>query len=406
MLNIELLQVFCDKTARGLEDLRSHFPEAIEFGGLSQTVDFIDVITRLWTMWNVRGTQHHHRHRIHEMQPYTTTDDTRFLFMESFLKWAECWYAKTKGVKKAPSLTNDTFKALISTLSGVKDLVRYLLTDCGAEYVLTSKISNDVIEGRFGSYRGISGSSYLISVTEVFESQAKLQLSGYLKAHRVLFGTTKFERPSIQKSSDPVSENELISWFRENVSYAVRFPEALNSRENSVLQFIAGYCAFKICRKISCTDCRNLLKMAEEFVYEFEPGAELSLLTRLNRGGLAYPSGFTITVARYCYFVFSILTCADNLDLFLKATDEHRSAVKFLTKDMLQQQCPALMDENCDSCSVSFSGLAKLLITVCTNTLLNGFQRQKNDEISSSKRKLGCAKLTGAKKLKKLKKAE
>ena len=40
-------------------------------------------------------------------------------------------------------------------------------------------------------------------------------------------------------------------------------------------------------------------------------------------------------------------------------------------------------------CSVSFSDMVNLLLKVCTNALLNGFQLHKNDVLSRRRRSLG-----------------
>lgn len=160
--------------------------------------------------------------------PVGSSDDKRLSFMENFRIWVVKWQEDNRGKKKSLSLTNDTFKPLIRTLAGVKYLFMYLPDECSAEFVLTAKISNDITEGRFGSYRGLSASSYLILLAEVFESQGKLYVIGYLRAHRILFGTATWDRNSTEVSLRPVSEQELVKWFRKNANPEKRFPEQLN----------------------------------------------------------------------------------------------------------------------------------------------------------------------------------
>lgn len=64
-------------------------------------------------------------------------------------------------------LTTDTFTAIQRVNKETPDLIKYLLSTEGVEYILTAKISNDVTEGRFGMYRNLAGSNYLVSVPEV-----------------------------------------------------------------------------------------------------------------------------------------------------------------------------------------------------------------------------------------------
>ncbi len=159
-------------------------------------------------------------------------------------------------------------------------------------------------------------------------------------------------------------------------------PDQLSEKEEAILTFIAGYCAFKIARRINCECCKNAVKQNRKLHYEIDSGSEMALIVKLNRGALSFPTGFTRTICRYCYFVYSVLTKASNQDLFLKANDDHRRAVKVITMEVISKQLSALMEDSCPDCVVPNSNLAERLVSVCTNTLLNGFQRKKNDEIS------------------------
>ena len=108
---------------------------------------------------------------------------------------------------------------------------------------------------------------------------------------------------------------------------------------------------------------------------------------KLNRGGLSIPTGLTRTVCRYCYLVFSMLTAASSQDLFLKGTKSQRDALIQIAFNFLSRQCENLMSETCQRCLIPVSSLSKMLLKVCANTMLNGFQRKKNDEISRKKRR-------------------
>ena len=46
-------------------------------------------------------------------------------------------------------------------------LIKYLLQECELCYVLLGKFQTDQLESRFGHYRQLSGSNYLVSVQEV-----------------------------------------------------------------------------------------------------------------------------------------------------------------------------------------------------------------------------------------------
>ena len=110
--------------------------------------------------------------------------------------------------------------------------------------------------------------------------------------------------------------------------------------------------------------------------------AQFALIMKLNRGGLSIPTGLTRTVCRYCYLVFSMLTAASSRDLFLKGTKSQRDALIQIAFNFLSRQCENLMSETCQRCLIPVSSLSKMLLKVCANTMLYGFQRKKNDEIS------------------------
>ena len=82
-----------------------------------------------------------------------------------------------------------------------------------------------------------------------------------------------------------------------------------------------------------------------------------------------------------------MLTAASSQDLFLKGTKSQRDALIQIVFNFLSRQCENLMSETCQRCLLPVSSLSKMLLKVCANTMLNGFQRKKNDEISRKKRR-------------------
>ena len=243
---------------------------------------------------------------------------------------------------------------------------------------LLGKISNDPIEGTFGSYRRSSGSTFLVSVPEVLESQAKLRVSGYSQAHKVPFGVSEIEMQKNLATNEKTGETEvLVEWFRENVDPHTSFPDVLGEKDNGILTFVAGYCGFKVSRKLSCKDCVRAIKSERNMLYQLEEESQFALIMKLNRGGLSFPTGFTITVARYCYFVFSIIAAGRGESMFLTGADSHRTLMKILAEEYLTVQCRTLMEYSCDNCGICFGELAKKIILVCFNTLLNGYQRKR-----------------------------
>lgn len=120
--------------------------------------------------------------------------------------------------------------------------------------------------------------------------------------------------------------------------------------------------------------------------------SEFSLISKLDRGSLTYPSGLSLLVSRYSYFVYSILASdPKNEALFLNALVQQSVALKELTKETLLNQCNFIAATTCDECGICLEELAGHLVAVCSNTLLNGFRRKKNDQLRDGKESFGIA---------------
>ena len=62
-------------------------------------------------------------------------------------------------------------------------LIKDLLEQQQFKYVLLDKFQTDNLEARFGQYRMLSGSNYLVSVNEVLQSEKKLKVKNLLKLY-------------------------------------------------------------------------------------------------------------------------------------------------------------------------------------------------------------------------------
>lgn len=120
---------------------------------------------------------------------------------------------------------------------------------------------------------------------------------------------------------------------------------------------------------------------------EINASSAFSLILKLNRGSLTYPTGFS--VARYCYFVYSILASDPKSEaLLLNALVQQSEALKEPTKKTLLNQCNFIAATTCNECGISLEGLARHLVAVCSNALLNGFWRKKTTNCEMEKKAL------------------
>ena len=79
-------------------------------------------------------------------------------------------------------------------------------------YILTGKFQTDNLEVRFGLYRMLSGSNYLVYVIEVLQSEKKLKLKGLLKLYLASKGIIKI-KDFFLEFSDTVSKGHYDKEF-------------------------------------------------------------------------------------------------------------------------------------------------------------------------------------------------
>ena len=96
------------------------------------------------------------------MKPYTSKDDERFLWFDTFLSYLQSW---KKSINERPGdfkptqrnnmfLLLPTFEGLNMSICALKEVVPFLL-DRGFDYVLSEKFCQDDIENYFGRQRAI-----------------------------------------------------------------------------------------------------------------------------------------------------------------------------------------------------------------------------------------------------------
>ena len=204
--------------------------------------------------------------------------------------------------------------------------------------------------------------------------------------------TFKGKRSVFQFPTDPV---RLRAWLksipRKNFAPTkhskiceVHFEERFISRTTSAIRLDGTKAEARLTRpKLASDAIPTLFQM----LYELSAGSELAIIMKLNRGGLSIPTGLTRTVCRYCYLVFSMLTAASSQDLFLKGTKSQRDALIQIAFNFLSRQCENSMSETCHRCLIPVFSLSEMLLKVCATTMLNMFQRKKNDKISRKKQR-------------------
>ena len=84
-----------------------------------------------------------------------------------------------------PGFTEHTSRALHQTCEAITQMSKYLLENCGFNYVLLGKIQSDMIERRFSRIRQLSGANYYISMRQLQESDRKIRSISLLKYSQI-----------------------------------------------------------------------------------------------------------------------------------------------------------------------------------------------------------------------------
>ena len=150
--------------------LKSLGPDCEKLSNWNGTSHFIDIILKLWNMLNVKYVSKGWSKRLEDAFPFNNITDKRLEWISEFALWIKRGkaYNDKNGVG---FLTKYTYFSLSHTVTTLVHFIHYLLTDCDMSYVLLGKFQTDNLELRFGNYRQLSGSNYLVSVKEVLQSE-------------------------------------------------------------------------------------------------------------------------------------------------------------------------------------------------------------------------------------------
>ena len=248
--NVKLaLRIFHETNVAALKCLG---PDCDKLSNWNGTSLFIDIILKLWNMLNVKSVSKGWSKRLEDAFPFYNITDKRLEWMSEFALWIK--RGKEYNDKNGEGfLTKDTYLSLSHTVTTLVHLIHYLLTDCDMSYVLLGKFQTDNLESRFGNYRQLSGSNYLVSVKEVLQSEKKLKVKSLLNLFSSTKGTITI-RDYLINFSDEKKQ-------RCDSNFVDSFPYINISKQNTIddlspLLLVSGYVAHKSISHISCEDCK------------------------------------------------------------------------------------------------------------------------------------------------------
>lgn len=387
--NVKLtVQVFDEKTIAAVED--------------QGTKEFLSIIHRWWTIVNVKHPKKGKHLREIYADPVRSMNQININFLKLFRDWLQSWEDITilDMPKRMGKFSAQTHAALLHTTDTLYKLCHYLLNDLNFTYVLLGSFQTDDLEERFGKFRKMSGCNYHISVKQIIESERKLKVTSLLRLKSKDINV----RDIIVQINNTELETQIAdnSVFFENTDEIIAKSLSLSLDQNTteVIVFIAGYVGYKVSSKFKCLKCKDMLLTSSEMMCEVP---DLDYIKNLNRGGLKYPSQFSVNIAIRIFQIFQILLSDKYEILFLNCSNK-KNLVKSILREAVETesflQDLYFANYQCE-CKTSIFDIYDRIIHIWINILLNNYIKSKTNAIdaqsssSKGKRKLNvlqCAK--------------
>lgn len=358
--------------------------KTMNISDVSGTVTFLEQIISWWHIVNVKSPTKGIHLRQKECNPIRqdSSTDPNLIFLSKFQQWLRAWEELDMPQHgRMGKLSRETCFALSHTTSALITLCDYLLKHHKFHYVLLGKFQTDKLEGRFGQYRKMSGTNYNVAVAQVMESEKKLKIMNVLSMASSKAGplTISALSPSPSESTSKCDSLDYLEKFKEVEEYVME-EEILSKEDENVLIYISGYVAHSIKKKVNCELCLSRISLDKIIEADFPDNCQY--LKILDRGGLKWPTDFTLSVCISTYQVFQALIGHFKND-FLQCNNQRQVLVKLA----LNFQTKSFDVNECCSCSRSVNSLLRLCIWPLANILLNNFTKSYNNAVSHQKGK-------------------
>ena len=156
---------------------------------------------------------------------------------------------------KQSELTEQTSRAFHQTYKAITQMSKYLLENCGFNYVLLGKIQSDMIERRFSRIRQLSGANYYISMRQLQESDRKIRSISLLKYSQISIAEI-----DIIVKTKCTSNNKLMA-TAEALQAELLFNILPTENDAAVIFYVTGYC------------CKSLQSLQINFVWHKSRGS-------------------------------------------------------------------------------------------------------------------------------------
>ena len=167
--------------AEVLSDTVASDLEQLNWPSTKETIIFIRNVNKFFDCLNGAHSTQHIRTRNPNLAPYTNVNDSRFGWLETFLKYLEDWENEVKS--KFPTakeqekrlLSRQTREGIEISIRGFTGATRFLLRE-GADFVNARTFSQDHLEQHFSLQRGGGGGSTNPNVSQFLSRQVSLSI--------------------------------------------------------------------------------------------------------------------------------------------------------------------------------------------------------------------------------------
>jgi len=165
------LQISDGKNVSALTDFGKCF--ACDVSGAQ---NFILTVVHYWKIMNVKHPLKGHNLNNDFCEPIRSLQEGKLHWLSMFYDWL-CASKQLKLQPRYGCLSKETMFALKQTVLAAKLLAEYLLRDAHCHYVLLGQFQTDNLELPLGQYRQTSGANYIVSLTQIMESEKKLRMA-------------------------------------------------------------------------------------------------------------------------------------------------------------------------------------------------------------------------------------
>lgn len=216
----------------------------------------------------------------------------------------------------------------------------------------------------------MSGGNYNLSVQQVVESENKLKIVNLLSlksSKSNVLHITDLSTSSVEEEECSGNSLDMFSGIHDDVTDL-----ELSHTDLKVLIYISGYVAHTIQKRNNCSQC--VAKISSKNILDVEIEENSQYTKHLNRGGLKWPTDFTLHVCTSTFKMFQVLMSTFEKEYVILTN--HRAVLMSLTMQYLKDTvdlCKTCM------CGTSNEQLVVQALRSTANILLNNYAKNVND---------------------------